>query len=103
VAPNTCLDSSKGSGQEAITYPSTAIVRFNYFYSKDSSTEEMLYTTQISPSNIFKDTPAETQSTPDAQVTDDNLGNTYRTVKTVMAVCSDGSLVKPPTPCRRRA
>jgi hypothetical protein len=102
VAPNTCLTSSSGSEPKAISYPSAAIVRFNYFYSKDGSAEELIYTTQISPSNIFKDALPVSQSI-ESQITDDGLGNTYKTVKTVMAVCSDGSLVKPPTPCRRRA
>jgi hypothetical protein len=115
VFPGTCLTNSN---PPHIEDPYAAYISFDYFdYSAKghkSTSEEILYTTQITPTNVIHDSSPKPhhkphyKSTTNAALPETEIAEAedeaiYKSVKTVVAVCSDGSLVRPPTPCRRRA
>jgi hypothetical protein len=82
--------------------PISAIVKFDYDYTPSARNEQILYATNISPSNFYPfQAPLATLS--DQVLEEDPEAAVPPPSATATMICSDGTFVKPPKPCKRRS
>lgn len=85
-------------------FPISAMVNFDYDYTISTSNEQILFATSIDTSNLYRlELPI---ATLDAQILEESEeveGVVKPKLASATMICSDGSFVKPPIPCKRRS
>jgi len=83
--------------------PNSAIIKFDYDYTPSLQNEHILYATSISPSNFFNSFQPPLATLGDQALGDDLVVPVPPPSATATMICSDGTFVKPPIPCKRRS